>query len=50
MFCVFRIVTTVDRPLCTCGAHVTWSRHRFAMMNDRKRSQAFKEALRQVTN
>lgn len=45
---VNRIVTTVDRPLCTCGAHVTWSRHRFAMMNDRKRSQAFKEALRQL--
>ena len=46
----FRIVTSVDRPLCTCGAHVIWSRHRFAMLNDRPRSQAFKQALKQVIN
>ena len=46
----FRIVTSVDRPLCTCGAHVIWSRHRFAMLNDRPRSQAFKQTLKQVIN
>ena len=44
----FRIAATVDRPLCTCGAHVTWSRHRFAMLNDRQRSRAFRQALKQV--
>lgn len=43
-----RIATTIDRPLCTCGAHVTWSRHRFAMLNDKQRSQAFKQALKQL--
>jgi len=43
-----RIVTAVDRPLCTCGAHVTWSRHRFAMLNDKQRSQAFRQALKQL--
>ncbi|KAL9975281.1 hypothetical protein ACROYT_G012431 [Oculina patagonica] len=45
---VSRFVTSVDRPLCICGAHVTWSRHRFAMLNDRQRSQAFKQALKQL--
>lgn len=43
-----RIATTVDRPLCTCGAHVTWSRHRFAMLNDRQRTRAFRQALKQL--
>lgn len=47
---IFRVVTSVDRPLCTCGAHVIWSRHRFAMLNDRPRLQAFKQALKQVIN
>ncbi|XP_073232579.1 protein arginine N-methyltransferase 7-like [Porites lutea] len=43
-----RIATTVNRPLCTCGAHVTWSRHRFAMLNDRQRTRAFRQALKQL--
>lgn len=44
-----KIATTViDRPLCTCGAHVTWSRHRFAMLNNKQRSQKFRQALKQL--
>ena len=38
----------VERPLCTCGAHVTWSRHRIAMLNDSRRSKVFRQALKQV--
>ncbi|XP_029200545.2 protein arginine N-methyltransferase 7-like isoform X1 [Acropora millepora] len=43
-----KIASTVDRPLCTCGAHITWSRHRIAMLNDRRRSKVFRQALKQL--
>jgi len=43
-----KIATMVERPLCTCGAHVTWSRHRIAMLNDSRRSKVFRQALKQL--
>ena len=42
--------TAVQRPLCVCGVHTTWSRLRIAMHNDTTRTQLYLNALTQVHN
>ena len=39
----------IERPLCTCGAHVVWSRHRFCMLNDEHRLRAFHDVFSKVS-
>ncbi|PIK44496.1 hypothetical protein BSL78_18668 [Apostichopus japonicus] len=40
----------VERPICQCGAHVVWSRQRFAIMNQVSRNDKFISALKKVVN
>uniref|UniRef100_A0A3B5ANT6 Protein arginine N-methyltransferase n=1 Tax=Stegastes partitus TaxID=144197 RepID=A0A3B5ANT6_9TELE len=36
------------RPCCTCQAHLVWTRPRFGELNDRRRTESYVGALRQV--
>ncbi|KAG9468143.1 hypothetical protein GDO78_013692 [Eleutherodactylus coqui] len=38
-----------DSPACRCGAHITWNRARFGELNDQKRMDKYKEALKTVS-
>ena len=37
-----------NRPVCTCGIHLAWSRSRLRMMNDNGRNTKLMEALTKV--
>ena len=39
---------TVERPLCTCGAHIVWNRSRMSMLNDSCRNKLFHDLLSKV--
>ncbi|XP_063294767.1 protein arginine N-methyltransferase 7 [Pelobates fuscus] len=39
---------SIERPACSCGAHITWNRSRFGELNDRQRMGLYMQALRQV--
>lgn len=39
---------TLDRPVCTCQAHLVWTRPRFGELNDRHRNESYITALRSV--
>ena len=39
---------TVERPLCTCGAHIVWNRSRMRMLNDGCRNKLFYDLLSKV--
>ena len=38
----------VERPLCTCGAHIVWNRSRMSMLNDSYRNKLFYDLLNKV--
>ncbi|MGH0150262.1 UNVERIFIED_CONTAM: hypothetical protein FKN15_055500 [Acipenser sinensis] len=38
----------ISRPLCTCQAHMVWTRPRFGELNDPKRTDRYVEALKTV--
>lgn len=38
----------LEHPVCTCGAHMVWSRVRLSMLNDPQRNTLLLKALRQV--
>ncbi|KAL2093482.1 hypothetical protein ACEWY4_010794 [Coilia grayii] len=38
----------LDRPMCTCQAHLVWTRPRFGELNDRHRNESYRNALRSV--
>ncbi|XP_062402866.1 protein arginine N-methyltransferase 7 [Sardina pilchardus] len=39
---------SLDRPMCTCQAHLVWTRPRFGELNDRHRNESYISALRSV--
>lgn len=39
-----------DRPVCTCGIHLAWSRSRLRMLNDTARNTKLMTALTKVYN
>ena len=39
-----------DRPVCTCGIHLAWSRSRLRMLNDSARNNKLMAALTKVYN
>ncbi|XP_012677757.2 protein arginine N-methyltransferase 7 [Clupea harengus] len=39
---------SLDRPMCTCQAHLVWTRARFGELNDRHRNESYINALRSV--
>uniref|UniRef100_H2ZX08 Protein arginine N-methyltransferase n=1 Tax=Latimeria chalumnae TaxID=7897 RepID=H2ZX08_LATCH len=39
---------SVERPLCTCQAHLLWNRPRFGELNDGHRTNNYVQALREV--
>jgi protein arginine N-methyltransferase 7 len=43
-----RVRSSCDRPVCTCGAHMAWSRNRLRMINDNSRNEIFVRALQKV--
>ncbi|KAK1163431.1 protein arginine N-methyltransferase 7-like isoform X1 [Acipenser oxyrinchus oxyrinchus] len=38
----------ISRPLCTCQAHMVWTRPRFGELNDPKRTDRYVEALKTI--
>lgn len=40
----------VPRPCCTCLAHLVWNRPRFGEINDKKRTESYVRALREVVH
>ena len=38
----------VDRPLCSCGLHISWARERFAMFNNSFLRKYFKTLVKQI--
>ncbi|KAM9808294.1 protein arginine N-methyltransferase 7 [Neosynchiropus ocellatus] len=38
----------LDRPGCTCQAHLVWTRPRFGELNDKRRTESYVRALRSV--
>ena len=38
----------LEHPVCTCGAHMVWSRVRLSMLNDPQRNTLLLKALGQV--
>ena len=38
----------LEHPVCTCGAHMVWSRVRLSMLNDPQRNTLLLKALHQV--
>ena len=39
---------TIERPLCTCGAHIVWNRSRMSMLNNSCRNKLFYDLLSKV--
>ncbi|MBN3298187.1 ANM7 methyltransferase, partial [Amia calva] len=39
----------VCRPMCTCQAHLVWTRPRFGELNDSRRTESYTQALRSVS-
>ncbi|XP_067124388.1 protein arginine N-methyltransferase 7 isoform X2 [Centruroides vittatus] len=40
--------TLISRPVCTCGAHIAFSRTRLAMLNDTSLNQLYTKAIKKV--
>ena len=40
--------SVVDRPICTCGVHASWSKTRISLSNDRSTHNLYLEAMKEA--